>query len=98
MRVGALAMAVGVGTVALGGCDLVDPQTGPATVACSDTDSDPANPGSFAMQIRPLMDGSAADPTGHVCLTCHYSTQPSHPCTDITGLDLATLGALRQGG
>jgi hypothetical protein len=93
-----MALAVGLGTVALGGCEVLDPKTGPAAVACSDTDSDPANPVSFAMQIRPLMDRSSTDPTGHGCLTCHYSTQPTHLCTDITGLDLATLGALRQGG
>jgi hypothetical protein len=98
MRIGALALAVGLGTVALGGCDQLDPQTGPTSVACSDTDSDPANPVSFAMQIRPLMDRSSTDPTGHGCLTCHYSTQPIHVCTDLTGLDVATLGALRQGG
>jgi hypothetical protein len=98
MRIGALALAVCFGTVALGGCDLLDPQTGPSSVACSDTDSDPANPVSFAMQIRPLMDRSNTDPTGHGCLTCHYSTQPIHICTDLTGLDVATLGALRQGG
>jgi hypothetical protein len=31
-------------------------------------------------------------------MTCHYSTQPLHPCIDVIGLDLATLGALRRGG
>ena len=98
MRVGGLALVVGLGMVALGGCDVLGPQTGPLSVACNDTDSDPDQPVSFAMQIRPLMDRSSTDPTGHGCLTCHYSTQPLHPCTDITGLDLATLGALRQGG
>ncbi len=98
MRIGALALAVGLGTVALGGCGLLEPQTGPTSVACSDTDSDPANPVSFAMQIRPLMDRSNTDPTGHGCITCHYSSQPIHICTDLTGLDVATLGALRQGG
>ncbi|MGD0525507.1 MAG: hypothetical protein ABSE49_10205 [Polyangiaceae bacterium] len=97
-RVGGVVLALGLGTVATGGCDFFDPSTGPTSVACSDVDSDPANPVSFAIQIRPLMNRSATDPTGHGCIACHYSTQPTHPCTDITGLDLATLGALRQGG
>jgi len=98
MRIGALALAVGLGTVALGGCDLLDPQTGPAHVACSDTDSNPEAAVSFVDQIRPLMDRSSADPTGHGCITCHYSNQAVHSCLDVTGLDLATLGALRLGG
>jgi hypothetical protein len=98
MQIGALALAVGVGTVALGGCDLLDPQTGPLAVACSDTDSNPDAPVSFADQIRPLMNRSNTDPTGHGCIACHYANQPTHLCTDITGLDLSTLGALRQGG
>ncbi|HEY3822335.1 MAG TPA: hypothetical protein VGL81_34455 [Polyangiaceae bacterium] len=98
MRFGALALTVCLGTVALGGCGVLDPQTGPAEVACSDTDSDPSSPVSFAMQIRPLMNRSSTDPTGHGCIACHYSTQPVHVCTDLTGLDVATLGALRLGG
>jgi hypothetical protein len=98
MRIGALVLALGVGALAVGGCNVVDPQTGPVRVACSDTDSDPANTVSFALQIRPLMDRSNTDPTGHGCIACHYSTQPTHQCTDVTGLDVASLGALRLGG
>ena len=98
MRIGALALALGLGAVAVGGCDLVDPQAGPVRVACSDTDSDPAHTVSFAMQIRPLMDRSNTDPNGHGCIACHYSSQPTHQCTDVTGLDVASLGTLRQGG
>lgn len=85
-------------TLLAGGCGALDPGTGPLQAACSDTDSDPDDTVSFANQIRPLMNRSSTDPTGHGCITCHYSTQPTHPCTDVTGLDLSTLGALRQGG
>jgi len=84
--------------VVLASCSAIDPQVGPLAVACSDADSDPAQPVSFANDIRPLMNRGATDPTGHGCITCHYSNQPSHLCTDITGLDMATLGALRRGG
>jgi hypothetical protein len=98
MRVRGLGLAMCLGTIAVGACKDIDPQVGPLSVACTDADSDPAHTVSFADDIRPLMDRSATDPTGHGCITCHYSNQPSHQCTDLTGLDLATLGALRQGG
>jgi len=96
VRGGGIGVAVAV--VALAACSALDPQVGPPAAACSDVDSDPDTPVSFAKDIRPLMDRSATDPSGHGCITCHYSTQPSHLCTDISGLDLATLGALRRGG
>jgi len=83
---------------ALASCSALDPQVGPAAATCSDVDSDPTHPVSFANDIRPLMNRNDTDPTGHGCIVCHYSTQPSHPCTDVSGLDLATLGALRRGG
>lgn len=99
MRVPGLVVTVGLGTVVLGGgCSSLSPSVGPALVACTDVDSDPAHSVSFQTQIRPLMDRSSTDPTGHGCKTCHYSTQPSHLCTDVSGLDCATLGAIRQGG
>lgn len=82
----------------LASCTLLDPVTGPQRAACADADSDPAHTVSFANDIRPLMNRTADDPNGHGCIVCHYSTQPSHPCTDISGLDVATLGALRKGG
>lgn len=55
-------------------------------------------PVSFRFDIRPLMDRSNRDPSGHGCMACHYSTQGDHAGLDATGLDLATLGALRRGG
>jgi hypothetical protein len=98
VRLVGLLAAVGLGTAVLVSCSALSPQVGPALVACTDADSDPAHTVSFAQQIRPLMDRTNADPTGHGCIACHYSTQPSHLCTDITNLDLATLGSLRKGG
>ena len=98
MRIRGLVIALGLGTTVLGACSSLSPGVGPAVVACTDVDSDPTQTVSFATQIRPLMDRSATDPTGHGCLVCHYSTQPDHPCTDVSGLDIATLGALRRGG
>jgi hypothetical protein len=89
--------AAALGTVVLGSCSQLDPGTGPAHVACSDVDSDPAHSVSFANDIRPLMD-RLPTPAGHGCRACHYSTETSHSCIDATGLDLATLGALRRGG
>jgi hypothetical protein len=87
-----------VGAVELGGCAELDPRTGPMRVQCADVDSDPAHTVSFANDIRPLMNRSYDDPTGHGCIRCHYSTQPMHAGTDATGLDLSSLGALRRGG
>jgi hypothetical protein len=85
-------------TVALVGCSFLDPQQGPLRAACVDADSHPDAPVDFARDIRPLMNRSATDPTGHGCKACHYSTESHHTCLDATGLDMATLGALRRGG
>ncbi len=97
MRLLGLGCAAAVVAVVLIACDALEPQTGPEHVACNDVDSDPEHPVSFHQQIRPLMD-QFPTPSGHGCITCHYSNQPAHPCTDISGLDVATLGALRRGG
>jgi hypothetical protein len=59
------------------------------------------NPGEicFAVHIRPMIHRpSKGDPTGKGCKGCHYSTEPQHSGLDLGGLDLATLGALRNGG
>lgn len=98
MRLQGLVVALGIGTMTLGACSSLSPGVGPALVACADADSDPTQTVSFAKQIRPLMDRTNVDPNGHGCIVCHYSTQPEHPCTDVSGLDVATLGALRRGG
>jgi hypothetical protein len=53
---------------------------------------------SFRRDIRPLMNRAGNDPTGKGCKSCHYSTEANHQGIDLGGLDLATLGALREGG
>jgi hypothetical protein len=53
---------------------------------------------SFRRDIRPLMNRAASDPAGKGCKNCHYSTEVNHQGIDLGGLDLATLGALREGG
>jgi hypothetical protein len=53
---------------------------------------------SFKDQIRPLMNRSNDDPTGHGCAYCHYPGQGTMEGLMMTGLDLSTLGGLRKGG
>lgn len=98
MRARTVAVAASLVTVALAGCSYLDPQEGPLRVACVDGDSNPDAAVDFGRDIRPLMNRSATDPTGHGCIACHYSTEPHHSCLDATGLDMATLGAIRRGG
>lgn len=73
----------------------LDPEVGPPVEAGAPDDAATVV---FARDIRPLMNRSATDRSGHGCKGCHYSTEAMHVCTDMTGLDLATLGALRKGG
>ncbi len=68
-------------------------------IDAGDADVDAApRPVSFRDDIRPLMNRSDTDPTGHGCKACHYSTEPSHIGTNLTNLDMSTLGSLRKGG
>jgi hypothetical protein len=57
-----------------------------------------ARPVSFAKDIRPLMNRSNSDPSGHGCKVCHYPLFWGDKGTDSTNLDLTTLGTLRKGG
>jgi len=79
--------------VALGACSALDPEIGAPSPPI-----DAGAPVVFGRDIRPLMDRSSTDPTGHGCKACHYATLPFHPGTDASGLDLSTLGSLRRGG
>lgn len=104
--------SVALGLAALGpigvlcsvSCAWLDPEVGALRVDAAApgvdalSDAPDAAPVSFRRDIRPLMDRASTDATGHGCRACHYSTQPSHVGLDATGLDLATLGALRRGG
>jgi hypothetical protein len=53
---------------------------------------------SFKRDLRPIIARGEYDPSQYGCKWCHYSTEPSHVGYDLGGLDLSTLGALRQGG
>jgi hypothetical protein len=53
---------------------------------------------SFRRDIRPLVNRASNDPTGKGCKNCHYSTEANHQGLDLGGLDMATLGSLREGG
>src|SRR5262245_42722479 len=53
---------------------------------------------SFGRDIRPLMNRDEDDPSGHGCRYCHYETASMHVGYDLSGLDLSTLGSLREGG
>jgi Planctomycete cytochrome C len=89
----------------LAGCSDLDPNTG-APRPEEEADATMAQdvyiaPGevSFGRDIRPLMNRPGkGDPTGRGCKSCHYSTEPSHNGRDLSGLELSTLGHLRQGG
>lgn len=80
--------------VVVAACDAFEPDLGPVVEASAPDGAEIV----FGRDIRPLMDRSDTDPTGHGCKACHYSNQPSHVGTDVTGLDLSTLGGLRKGG
>lgn len=87
----ALALATGPG------CSALDPELG------DQVPRDEDGAGSdvvvvFARDIRPLMERSDDDATGHGCKKCHYPSEPEHVGFDLGGLDLETLGALRKGG
>jgi hypothetical protein len=77
----------------------VDAASDATTDASPDGDARAPQAGvSFRRDVRPLMNRSGSDPTGKGCKNCHYSTEVNHQGIDLGGLDLATLGALREGG
>lgn len=68
--------------------------TGPTVV----TDGAPKKTVSFADDIRPMIKRSASDPDSKGCYPCHDGKAAKHVGVDLGGLDLATLGKLREGG
>jgi hypothetical protein len=94
------------------GCSELDPNVGPWRVqqpdesdaavsgdAGSDGDDDvPPGSVSFALDIRPMLERPKDYPTGRGCKSCHFRNQPTHNGTDLSGLDMSTLGELRKGG
>jgi hypothetical protein len=53
---------------------------------------------SFANDIRPMIKRSASDPDSKGCYPCHDGKAAKHVGVDLGGLDLSTLGKLREGG
>lgn len=82
------------------GCGDIEPLVGGPRPASSDDGGGVADGGtvSFARDIRPIFDRFPSDPAGPGCKLCHYRTQSSHVGLDLGGLDLTTLGSLREGG
>jgi hypothetical protein len=87
------AFGVPIALAALASCAVLEPDVGNPSPPI-----DAGPPVVFGRDIRPLMDRSSTDASGHGCKSCHYSTLRLHPGTDESGLDLSTLGALRRGG
>jgi len=77
-------------------CTLFEPETAGPLTACVDGDSNPSVKVSFAKDIRPLMDGRVPGPKP--CADCHYLTKGTQEGINESGLKLATLGALLNGG
>lgn len=93
-------MAVAFGAIAIvASCNAAAPLVGgPSDAAPRSLDAaGSATPISFRRDLRPLI-ARMGDPSGPGCRRCHYSTEASHIGLDLGGLDLSTLGALRQGG
>lgn len=93
IRLAAFAAAI---VLALSACDFVEPAVGDPLVACVDTDSDPSHDVDFATEIRPRFDGAVPNLKG--CGSCHYPTGSTREGLDAVGLDLSTLGNVRNGG
>lgn len=71
--------------------------SGSTAVTDSATDG-PVATVSFARDIRPMIKRSASDPDSKGCYPCHDGKAAKHVGVDLGGLDLATLGKLREGG
>jgi hypothetical protein len=80
--------------VAVAACAQLEPDVGPLLAGvCDNADTHPAASVSFATQIRPLLNRPNAG------CGCHMpSAAGAGPATQITGLDLSSLSALRAGG
>jgi hypothetical protein len=77
--------------------DAIDEGSSSSDAADAMTPEEPSGI-SFHRDIRPLINRAANDPTGKGCAGCHYSTAVNHQGIDLGGFDMATLGALREGG
>lgn len=95
MRATSLTLA-GLALAALGlaACTQIEPDVGPLLAGgCDNLDSDPGAEVSFSQQVRPLL----SRPMGGC--SCHVPASGGPGiATQITGLDLSSLGSLRNGG
>jgi hypothetical protein len=79
----------------LAAAPLTTTQKSPCAGATADAS---ARPVCFKTDIRPLMNRTNFDLSGHGCKACHYPIFWGDKGTDSTGLDLSSLGSLRKGG
>ncbi|MFI5303055.1 MAG: hypothetical protein ACHREM_33615 [Polyangiales bacterium] len=90
-----------VASLALVACaDVFDPKTGDLrdlTVAYPEAGAGESGAISFEYDIRPLMNRSETDASGHGCRLCHYPGQGTQLGLLESGLDLSSLGQLRKG-
>lgn len=77
------------------GCAQIEPDVGPRLAGgCDNSDSNPDVTVSFSRNIRPLITRTAGG-----CAACHVpSGGAPGPGTRLSGLDLSSLAALRNGG
>ena len=80
----------------LASCRDLEPEVGDSISACVDVDSNPTVDVSFARDIRPIMNGAVGG--AKPCKNCHYHSTGTHEGLQQTGLDMETLGSLRNGG
>lgn len=94
------ALLASFAVLASAGCGQIAPLVGSEQARDAEADAGTPEVGqvSFARDIRPILDRLPTDPAGPGCKKCHYSTEASHIGLDLGGLDLSTLGKLRQGG
>jgi len=79
------------------GCLDLDPNVGTAPRLREAEAASDAGSISFARDIRPLMQRPTT-PTAKGCVSCHDPNAPRHVGFDLGGLDVTTLGKLREGG
>jgi hypothetical protein len=78
-------------------CIDLDPNVGASPLVREEPDSGDAGTISFARDIRPLINRTSS-PTAKGCVPCHDPSAPKHVGLDLGGVDVSTLGKLREGG
>jgi hypothetical protein len=89
------ALAIAAAAAALAGCDDYLPDVGPPlTGGCQGDDSNPEVDVSFARDLRPLFDR----PRSMAGCGCHTPTNGSPSGIELSGFNMGSLQAIRQGG